>query len=52
MNVRGATIGGKGSTQRVVDGSQKEFPWELLEELKIVCQVQTLGLSEYLVGLN
>ncbi|KAK2418601.1 delta(24)-sterol reductase [Trifolium repens] len=31
-------IGGKGSTQYVVKGSQKEFPQELLEELKIICE--------------
>ncbi|XP_058738936.1 D-lactate dehydrogenase [cytochrome], mitochondrial isoform X2 [Vicia villosa] len=32
------SIGGKGSTQYVVKGSQKELPQELLEELKIICQ--------------
>ncbi|XP_047157548.1 D-lactate dehydrogenase [cytochrome], mitochondrial-like [Vigna umbellata] len=35
---RGVNVGGKGSTQYVVKGSQKEFPRELLEELKIICQ--------------
>lgn len=38
MDVRGVNVGGKGSTQYVVKGSQKEFPRELLEELKIICQ--------------
>ncbi|KHN22578.1 D-lactate dehydrogenase [cytochrome], mitochondrial [Glycine soja] len=35
---RGVGVGGKGSTQYVVKGSQKEFPRELLQDLKIVCQ--------------
>lgn len=52
-DVRGVGVGGKGSTQYVVKGSQKEFPRELLQDLKIVCQVQTLvALSEYLVNVN
>ncbi|PNY01517.1 D-lactate dehydrogenase [Trifolium pratense] len=34
----GVRIGGKGSTQYVVKGSQKEFPQELLQELKIICE--------------
>ncbi|GAU17558.1 hypothetical protein TSUD_341020 [Trifolium subterraneum] len=38
MNVSDVRIGGKGSTQHVVKGSQKAFPQELLEELKIICE--------------
>lgn len=49
MNVRGVSFGGKGSTQLVVQGSHKEFPQELLEDLKNICQVQNLRLSEYLI---
>lgn len=53
MDVRGLGVRNKGSTQYVVKGSQKEFPRELLQDLKIVCQVQTLvALSEYLVNVN
>lgn len=53
MDVRGLAVRNKGSTQYVVKGSQKEFPRELLQDLKIVCQVQTLvALSEYLVNVN
>ncbi|CAK8544197.1 unnamed protein product [Lathyrus sativus] len=37
-DISGVSIGGKGSTQYVVKGSQKEFPQELLEELKIICK--------------
>ncbi|KAJ1390674.1 FAD-binding, type 2 [Sesbania bispinosa] len=37
-DIRGVSIGGKGSTQYVVKGSQKELPQELLEELKTICQ--------------
>jgi len=52
MDVRGVNVGGKGSTQFVVQGSQKEFPRELLEELKVICQVRrNIGLSEYFVNL-
>lgn len=46
MDGRDVSFGGKGSTQYVVKGSQKEFPQELLEELKIICQVQNLNLSD------
>ncbi|KAK7244735.1 hypothetical protein RIF29_39561 [Crotalaria pallida] len=35
---RGASFGGKGSTQYDVKGSHKEFPQELLNELKAICQ--------------
>jgi len=53
MDVRGVNIGGKGSTQFVVKGSHKEFPQELLEELKIICQVRhNVGLSEYFVNMH
>ncbi|KAH1195492.1 hypothetical protein GmHk_19G056001 [Glycine max] len=41
---RGLGVRNKGSTQYVVKGSQKEFPRELLQELKIVCQVQNSWL--------
>jgi len=44
MDVRGLGVRNKGSTQYVVKGSQKEFPRELLQELKIVCQVQNSWL--------
>lgn len=37
-DTRDVSLGGKGSTQYVVKGSQKEFPQELLEELKIICE--------------
>ncbi|KAG4396534.1 hypothetical protein GLYMA_19G202951v4 [Glycine max] len=40
----GLGVRNKGSTQYVVKGSQKEFPRELLQELKIVCQVQNSWL--------
>lgn len=52
MDFRGVTLGDKGSTQDVVKGSKKEFPQELLEELKIICQVQNLILSKYFINLN
>lgn len=52
MDVRGVSIGGKGSTQYVVKGSQKEFPQELLEELKIICKVQNPSLFEYLIDFK
>ncbi|KAL1353491.1 hypothetical protein HN51_017427 [Arachis hypogaea] len=32
------SFGGKGSTQYAVKGSHKEFPQELLHELKLICQ--------------
>jgi len=35
IDVRGVNVWGKGSKQFVVQGSQKEFPRELLEELKV-----------------
>lgn len=52
MDVSGVSIGGKGSTQYVVKGSQKEFPQELLEELKIICKVQNPSLFEYLIDFK
>ena len=52
MNVRDVSFGGKGSTQYVVKGSQKEFPQELLNELQAICQVRNLSLFEYLINLN
>jgi hypothetical protein len=52
MNVSDVKIGGKGSTQYVVKGSQKEFPQELLEELKIICEVPNPSLFEYIINLN
>ncbi|KAI9090722.1 hypothetical protein K1719_028575 [Acacia pycnantha] len=37
-NIRGASLEGKGSTQFVVKGSQKEIPQDFLHELKAICQ--------------
>jgi hypothetical protein len=37
--LRSSGIGGKGSTEFVVKGSQKHLPQELIEELKAICQV-------------
>jgi len=50
MDDRDVSFGGKGSTQYVVKGSQKEFPQELLQELKIICEVQNPTLSPYLIN--
>lgn len=36
---RGVSFMGKGSTEFVVNGSHKELPQELLDELKAICQV-------------
>ena len=39
MCYRGVSLGGKGSTQFLVNGAQREIPQELLQELKVICQV-------------
>jgi len=52
MDDRDVSFGGKGSTQYVVKGSRKEFPQELLQELKIICEVQNPTLSQYLINLK
>lgn len=38
VDSRDADIGGKGSTEFVVEGSHKEVPQELVDELKAICQ--------------
>lgn len=43
---RGKSIGGKGSTDFLVKGSHKKVPQELIEELKVICKVLIVSVSQ------